>query len=222
MGNAAKVDPKQQLIKRIHAQAREVQNANPRFDTETRRLGQLNLVGEASTSDMDIGQLHQVSAWLAKLGGKVRQPKGGGRALSLDAQAQKLRAIWLELHGLGIVRDPSEAALCSWASNSRSPNVTSILEMLAGTREMDAAIERLKQWRSRELCKGQLFCPQCRAAFRPSPRQARAFPRLVCDRHEPAVAYQWRKSESPHPSPLPQGERSEGLGTGKVSHERAA
>lgn len=188
---------KQQLIKRIHAQAREA-----KMDDETRRLGMKNLVGKTSTADMDIGELHRVSAWLATRGGKVRAPKrptgrgASGRALSLDAQAQKLRAMWIEMHQLGMVRDPSEAALCSWAANSRSPNVTTLLDLIAGTQEMDKTIERLKQWRARLLRQGKFTCPQCGKSFQPTQRQALAWPYISCDAHEPPVAYQWRREDA--------------------------
>lgn len=150
----------------------------------------------ASSTELEPRELQAVLDRMKQAGFKIRHSKAGGgksRALSMDAQAQKLRAMWIEMHELGMVRDPSEAALCSWAANSRSPNVTTILDLIAGTQEMDKTIERLKQWRARLLRQGKFTCPQCDNSFVPTQRQALAWPYISCDAHEPPVAYQWRR-----------------------------
>jgi hypothetical protein len=76
--------------------------------------------------------------------------------------------------------------------NSRDPKVTTDLALLS-PQQLHDGVERLKKWRERELMKGELHCPNCGRHFPPSPKQARAFPHLACDGHEPAVRYRWRR-----------------------------
>jgi phage gp16-like protein len=155
-----------------------------------------------SSKELKRRELESVLERMKQSGFKVRHKRTGGgksRPLSQDKTAGKIRAIWLELHGLGIARDRNESALCSWASNSRSENVTTDMSLMDGD-GLASTLERLKQWRLRMLQKGQLFCPQCGHTFRPTKKQASAWPKIACDAHEPPVAYQWRKGENDEPT----------------------
>lgn len=113
-----------------------------RLDDETFRQMLVTLTGKASRKDMALWELEKVVAGLKARGFKVRRQ---GRTLDTSALCSKVRALWIELHRLGVVRDPSEAALCSWASNSRAKNVTTDLGMMSDA-QLAASIERLKKW----------------------------------------------------------------------------
>lgn len=77
------------------------------------------LTGRTSAKDLD---QHQLGLVLDELKAKGWRPKvarpaapAADRAPSDHPQARKARALWLSLHSLGVVRDPSEAALESFA-----------------------------------------------------------------------------------------------------------
>ncbi|MFM8332613.1 MAG: regulatory protein GemA [Candidatus Methylumidiphilus sp.] len=156
--------------------------------------------GKSSTADMSVDQLQKVMRILRDKGFKPRHVGANGklgRAIATGAEASKLRAIWLEMAQLGIVRDPSESALCSWASNNRSPSVTASLEMMEGL-NLWQAIERLKKMRTREMLKGQLFCPECGQVvpdklFAPFLRK---YGEVGCPSHGTLVPFQWRKASA--------------------------
>jgi phage gp16-like protein len=151
--------------------------------------------GADSLTEMDVPELEAILRYAKECGFKVRHatPGGKSRPLNMDRQVRMIRGMWLELHGLGIIRDPAESALMSWASNSRSEKVTTDPALWTGEM-VDATLNRLRAFRERELMAGSMFCPVCKACFTPSRKQARAFPKLLCDRHAGGVAYQWRKS----------------------------
>lgn len=129
------------------------------MDEETLRDLMFTTVRLRSRRQMSLHQLTMVRDALVAKGGKLTAP-GGGRKLAVESQAGKLRALWLRGHALGIVRDPSEQAMCSWASNSRSPNVTALLQSF-GIAEFDAVIERMKKWLEREIIQnGEFVCPE--------------------------------------------------------------
>ena len=140
--------------------------------------------GKTSAADMSIDELDRVVVALRAKGFKIRHKKIGkktGRPLAGSSQTQKLRAIWLDMANLGIVRDPSEEALCSWASNSRSSKITALLEAFDFAMT-GKTIERLKKWRIREMVKGQFYCPECNFNFPPESNDAFAkhWPQVVC------------------------------------------
>lgn len=150
--------------------------------------------GAASLTEMDVPDLERILTFARSKGWKPKHTRTDGkmsRALDQAAQARMLRGLWLEMHGLGIVRQPDESALCQWVSNSRSANVTTDLALLSG-QQLDEAINRLRKFREREIMAGEMYCPTCGKAFRPTPKQARALGKLLCDGHVPAVLYLWR------------------------------
>lgn len=118
--------------------------------------------GRDSCRDLDEAALAKLVTTMAARGVRFTAPraagKSSGRPLSQAAQARKLRALWLRGHALGIIADPAESALCSWASNSRAKTVTALLQSF-GVGEFERAIERLKKWLSRALEQGSLVCP---------------------------------------------------------------
>ncbi len=186
----ARADLKKALVQKCNVARHQLG-----WDEDTWLAVKHNHGGADSLTQMDIGELEAVLGHARRCGFKDRYKKADGaksRALSQESQAKKLRAIWLEMHGLGLVRSPDESALCSWVANSRSPNVTTSLDLL-GIDQLSDGIERLKQWRARELMKGEAYCPVCQKPFKLSLKQAKAFGRIACDVHQKPIAYLWKK-----------------------------
>lgn len=128
------------LIKLIHVARREL-----RMDDDTYRLllaGMTGLDGATSTADLSVPNLQRVLEQLKLRGFKVRPNKEQKRPLADDAQSKKIRSLWLELHGQGAVRDPSEAALAKFV---QSMTRVSALQWLT-TAQASRVIENLKQW----------------------------------------------------------------------------
>lgn len=113
-----------------------------------------------SLRDADIAGCERILAHAKACGFQVRHKTTGGkksRPIDRTDPARKLRKLWLRGHALGIIQSREESALCSWASNSRSANVTALLEAF-GPDDWDAAIERLKKWLYRAIQQGRLSC----------------------------------------------------------------
>ncbi|QHA95811.1 gp16 family protein [Pseudomonas sp. J380] len=131
------------LIKLIHVARREL-----RMDDDTYRLllaGMTGLDGATSTADLSVPNLHKVLEQLKQRGFKVRPNKAQKRPMADDAQSKKIRSLWLELHGLGAVRDPSEAALAKFVQSMTRVSALQWLSTAQGSR----VIENLKQWYNR-------------------------------------------------------------------------
>ena len=131
------------LIKLIHVARREL-----RMDDDTYRLllaGMRELDGATSTADLSVPNLTKVLEQLKLRGFKVRPNKQHTRPLADDVQSKKIRSLWLELHDLGAVRDPSEAALAKFVQGMTR---VSALQWLS-TAQASRVIENLKQWMGR-------------------------------------------------------------------------
>lgn len=128
------------LIKLIHVARRELG-----IDDDTYRLmlaGMKVLGGATSTADLSVPNLMKVLEQLKLKGFKVRPNKDQKRSLADDEQSKKIRSLWLTLHDLGVVRDPSEAALAKFV---QSMTRVSALQWLS-TKQASRVIENLKQW----------------------------------------------------------------------------
>lgn len=137
-------DPRRlQLIKLIHVARRELC-----MDDDTYRLmlaGMKGLDGVTSTAELSVPNLLKVLEQLKQKGFKVRPNKAAKRPLADDNQSKKIRSLWLTLHDLGAVRDPSEAALAKFVL---SMTRVSALQWLS-TQQASRVIEHLKQWEHR-------------------------------------------------------------------------
>lgn len=134
------------LIQLIH-----VAKSKLNMDTDTYQQLLLNLTGIASSSAMNTHQLNKVLAVMKTKGFKVK-PAGKAKTrqpLVNYPQAKKLRALWLEMHTQGFVRDSSEEALRRWIKRETKVDR---LEWLT-TAQASLAIEKLKSWQARELKK---------------------------------------------------------------------
>lgn len=145
---------KPQLIKLIHIAKHKL-----RIDEDTYRCILRNETGKNSCKEMTIAELMKVFDHFEKAGFK-RTAKRQHSPASQKAKvkhniALKIRAVWIEMHKAGIIKDGSEAALNAFVRNIVNPilqqqdkpmalNVQS-LDYKLGT----IVLERLKKWHQR-------------------------------------------------------------------------
>ena len=103
--------------------------------------------GNDSLAAMSIDGMQKVLDYLKAQGFKVRKTKTD-RKQATGKDASKVRALWLFLHELGAVRDPSEAALTAYVK--RMVKVDDVQWMRNG-RRVETVIESLKKWAMRYL-----------------------------------------------------------------------
>ena len=103
--------------------------------------------GKESSRDISDMQAAKVLERYKELGWK---PKAGKKAktrrpLADSGQARKIRALWLELHQVGKVKEPSEQALLSYVKRMER------LDALEWLTEAKASrlIEKMKKWLGR-------------------------------------------------------------------------
>jgi phage gp16-like protein len=102
--------------------------------------------GRYSASTLSIGQLCQAVETMKAQGFKVKHRKDkSSRKLAGDAQSKKIRALWLEMHGQSIVRDPSEASLAKYVKRLTDVDALQWLD----TQQASGVIEALKKWQKR-------------------------------------------------------------------------
>ncbi len=103
--------------------------------------------GKDSSSGLTNAERSKYLADLRKLGFKAK-PKLKtkiDRTQDMSLQMRKVRAIWLMLHDIGVVRDPSESALTQWARRQYK------VDALQWQHRPDLLIEALKTWAMRHL-----------------------------------------------------------------------
>lgn len=129
---------RKRLIAAVHAEAKR-----HGMDTETRR-GLIKLAtGKASSAELTVGELGKV---LDAIKGRSRRAAGEGRVLADTPHARKIRALWLSLYHLGLVADPTEAALAHFAE--RQCKVMAL--QWVSVEESVKIIEALKAWAVRD------------------------------------------------------------------------
>ena len=147
--NAQSQQVRNRYIKLIHVARRELCLDEPTYRTILASAGKAD-----STADMGVPALMAVLERLKKSGFKVR-PKAGDRSQTINPDASKVRALWLFLHALGVVEDPSEMALATYTK--RIAKVDDL--RWARGDALTALIETLKKWAMR-------FLPAAVAALR--------------------------------------------------------
>lgn len=117
--------------------------------------------GRYSASTMSNTQLFKAVEEVKRLGFKVQsknaaqKPRKGHRKQADDEQSKMIRGLWIELHEIGAVRDPSEAALAHWvAGQVKSSKGVEALQWLDGA-QASRIIEQLKKWRGRIKAKAR-------------------------------------------------------------------
>ncbi|MGZ5056446.1 MAG: gp16 family protein [Methylobacter sp.] len=102
--------------------------------------------GKYSATTMSIGQLSQAVEAMKRLGFKIKHNKDkSARKLAGDAQSKKIRALWLDMHNQGIVRNSSEASLNAYIKRLTGVDA---LQWLS-TEQASGVIEALKKWQKR-------------------------------------------------------------------------
>lgn len=105
--------------------------------------------GKRSAKDLSVDELDAVIKHMRAAGFKARKPATAQprerRALDTFPESSKARALWLWLHEIGIVKDPSERALANFGRRISGVNA------LQWTRRPDKLIEGIKAWAAREL-----------------------------------------------------------------------
>lgn len=125
------------------------------LDEELYRQMLKNLTGKSSCSDMVIGELYRVIRHLENVGFKKHRPRRGQYSPRATGKIiDVMRAVWIEMHQAGIVRDGSELALTNWAKRASSQRnggigVESLEWLERDTRLASQVLEDLKQWRKR-------------------------------------------------------------------------
>ena len=133
------------LIKLIHVARRELGQKSGLDDLAYRDI--LRIVGKSeSLAAMTVPNMELVLAHMKSKGFKVR-PKAGDRPQVINPDASKVRALWLFLHALGEVRDPSERALAAYVKRIAKVDA---LQWTNGN-QTEALIETLKKWAMRYL-----------------------------------------------------------------------
>ncbi len=131
------------LIKLIHVGRRELA-----LDDDTyRAIIQAKAGGKTSSADCTLEELDAVVKYLKRSGFQVRHSKPQkSRKLDTSAEATKVRALWLLLHQIGEVRDPSEAALASYVRR-----MAKVDDLHWAGPKIYTLIETLKKWAQRKL-----------------------------------------------------------------------
>lgn len=133
------------LIKLIHVARRELEREG-RMDEPTYRTMLRTAGGADSTAKMGVPALMRVLEQAKKSGFKIRS-KAVDRRQDTSPEARKVRALWLFLHELGVVKDPSERALATYVKR-----IAKVDDMhWAQGEAMLSLIETLKKWAMRFL-----------------------------------------------------------------------
>ena len=143
---------RQRLIRLIHVAKRDLS-----LDDDTYRSILLRFGRKESSSDLTVPELEQVLEHLKRSGFKVRskgkpaKPKAvkakPSRPLAQDAESKKIRALWLFLHELGAVKNPSEEALAAYVKRIAGVDA---LQWISGE-QAERLIETMKKWAMRFL-----------------------------------------------------------------------
>ncbi len=95
-------------------------------------------------------QLWKALEDMKRLGFKPKAKAAGSRRMDDHPQSKKIRALWLELHAAGKVRDPSEASLAAYVKRQTGVEA---LQWLSSA-QASQVIEQLKQWLARPMKRG--------------------------------------------------------------------
>ncbi|ATE60136.1 regulatory protein GemA [Thauera sinica] len=143
---AARQDQRKRLI-------RTIQTGRSRLgldDNTYRDLLAAKSGGKRSAADLAVHQLEAVLKHMRAAGFEPQKPVAAKprehRKLDDRPEARKARALWLWLHGIGIVRDPSESALTSFARRTCGG-----VDALQWARRPDKLVEGIKAWSARLL-----------------------------------------------------------------------
>jgi phage gp16-like protein len=101
--------------------------------------------GKYSASTLSNTQLFTALETMKGQGFKIKPGAKPQRKQADDAQSKKIRALWLDLHQAGVVRNPDESALAAYVKRQTG---IAALQWLS-TAQGSTVIEALKQWLQR-------------------------------------------------------------------------
>jgi phage gp16-like protein len=138
---------RQRLVQLIH-----IAKSQLGMDDSTYRAMLAGLELPDSTTKMNVPELTRVLEHLKRSGFEVRSKVNSTakqRPQAGDDQSRMMRGLWLELHALGYVQNTDESALAAWVKRETGVDA---LQWLNG-KQAQATIEKLKQWRWRDVRK---------------------------------------------------------------------
>ena len=133
------------LIKLIHVARRDLERAGHLDEPGYRDILRAASDGRHdSAANMSYSELKKAMERFKQAGFQTRKA-AGDRTQTVNPDASKVRALWLFLHALGVVKDPSERALAAYVK--RIAKVDDL--RWARGRVIDTLIETLKKWAMR-------------------------------------------------------------------------
>ena len=138
---------RQWLIQVIHVGKSKLSMDDDTYRTILQRIGK-----KSSAADLTVPELERVLEHLKRSGFKMRSKKKTpqekpSRPLAQDLESKKIRALWLFLHDLGAVKNPSEAALAAYVKRIAGVDA---LQWING-HQAERLIETMKKWAMRFL-----------------------------------------------------------------------
>ena len=121
------------------------------LDDSTYRANLIQVTGKNSTKTMTLAELRTVFEDLKTKGFKTTPAKSTkfkrDSSMAGDNQSKLIRHLWLSLHGLGEVNNPSEQALAKYVERQTGVSALQWLTM----QQASIVIESLKKWEMRIL-----------------------------------------------------------------------
>lgn len=136
------------LIQLVHVAKRELN-----LDEDIYRSVLSDLTDKSSCAKMSIKELEVVIEHFKTVGFKVKARKRYSPKATTNTvgQVAKLRAVWINMHKQGIVRDSSEQALDSYITRmlqGKSATITYHAQFLTPKQAVNV-LESLKRWQKR-------------------------------------------------------------------------
>lgn len=130
---------KNSLIAKIHIAKKQLAMKDDDYRSFLERV-----TGKTSCKDMTVPKLKDVLEQMKGLGFKAKSnpAQAGTRKLAASPQAKKIRAMWLDMHSTGVVKDQSEGALAAFVKT-----VTGIDDMKwLDSKDANKVINALRGW----------------------------------------------------------------------------
>lgn len=138
-------DNRNAMLAKIHVAKKDLA-----LTDDTYRALLARMTKHESAGQCDDAQLDAVLGEFKRLGWKPKRRKAapkraGKRPLATGDQARKVRALWLSLYHLGVVRSPQERAIAAYAK--RTIGIDAL--QWASPEDLNKLIEGLKDWCTR-------------------------------------------------------------------------
>jgi phage gp16-like protein len=143
MKPALKLSPEARTMRAVYACRRQVDSLE---DDDAWRTFIERVTGKRSLKEMTGAELGKIVDALHASGAPRLRPKDfTGRRRADSDQARMIRGLWLELHHLGAVEDPSEAAIAKFVRRQTGNDALAWIDSIGANK----VIEALKAWVAR-------------------------------------------------------------------------